>query len=109
MGALIAAAFLLAAKILKEGKIEKLQVREKVMSVAFASTIMVDLSLKYWSLALAPLVVVQPIFLIGEMVAPTLMGLFGFGERKQFDRAQWLYFGIGVIGAALVIFGFIYA
>ncbi len=55
---------------------------------------------------LAPQVIVQPIFLVGEMIIPALMGLFIFHERKHFDLTEWFYFAIGFTGALLVASGF---
>ena len=56
---------------------------------------------------LAPLVAVQPIYLISETVFPVLIGMFGFGERKHLREGEELAFAMGAIGALLVIVGFI--
>ena len=36
-----------------------------------------------------PQIMVQPLFLIGEMIFPALIGLFVFRERKSFDLFDW--------------------
>jgi len=53
----------------------------------------------------APVVVVQPVFLVAEMIIPALMGLYVFHERKQFAPEEWAYFAIGFAGALLVANG----
>ena len=55
---------------------------------------------------LAPQTVVQPLFLVGEMVAPALLGLYVFAERNALDRWEYLYFGLGLTGGLVVVLSF---
>ena len=55
---------------------------------------------------LAPQTVVQPLFLVGEMVAPTLLGLYVFAEREALDRWEYLYVGLGLAGGLVVALSF---
>lgn len=80
--------------------------RDTLVALGLGAGILGSLALAYWALQLAPLVVVQPIFLISEMVFPALIGLFGFSEGKTFTRFEWLCFGLGVVGVCLVAYGF---
>jgi hypothetical protein len=50
--------------------------------------------------------VVQPLFLVGEMVAPALIGLYVFAEREALDRHEQLYFVAGLAGGLLVALSF---
>ncbi|MBI4065734.1 hypothetical protein HY412_00880 [Candidatus Kaiserbacteria bacterium] len=64
------------------------------------------LAIEYWAKILAPLTVVQPIFLVSEAVIPTIIGWTIFRERKTFDRAQWSFSALGFTGVILLAFGF---
>ena len=59
---------------------------------------LVALSTAFMAYRLAPQTVVQPLFLVGEMVAPALLGLYVFAERDALDRWEWVYFGLGLAG-----------
>jgi hypothetical protein len=48
------------------------------------------MSAAYTAYRLAPQTVVQPLFLVGEMIAPALIGLSVFAEREGLrSRARW--------------------
>jgi hypothetical protein len=63
---------------------------------------LIALSAAFLAYRLAPQTVVQPLFLVGEMVAPALLGLYVFAEREAFDRWEYLYFGLGLAGGLVV-------
>ena len=67
---------------------------------------LVAMSGAYGAYRLAPQTVVQPLFLVGEMIAPALIGLYVFGERQALDRQERLYFGLGLAGGLLVALSF---
>lgn len=50
-----------------------------------------------------PQTVVQPIYFVAEMIIPALIGLFIFHERKQFATIEWFFFGLGAVGAFVVV------
>jgi len=65
--------------------------------------VMASQGLAYWAYALAPQNVVQPIFFVGEMILPALVGLYFFHERKDMTWQEWCYFALG--GSAVVLIG----
>ena len=67
---------------------------------------LVALSAAFLAYRLAPQTVVQPLFLVGEMVAPALLGLYVFAEREAFDRWEYCYFGVGLAGGLVVALSF---
>jgi hypothetical protein len=81
--------------------------REVVVVALLAMVIFSALALHFWALAVAPLIIVTPIFLVSEMVGPALIGLVLFNEGKGFDLVEWSYLGIGIIGALIIGFGFV--
>jgi len=82
-------------------------VRGTLLSAALALMIVANLGLGYWVYHYLPLAVAQPLFLILGAVAPALVGLFYFKEGKRFDRQEWLLYGLGAVGAILVVIGFV--
>jgi len=67
---------------------------------------LVAMSGAYGAYRLAPQTVVQPLFLVGEMIAPALIGLYVFGERQALDRQERRYFVLGLAGGLLVALSF---
>jgi hypothetical protein len=68
--------------------------------------ILVAVGSAYGAYRLAPQTIVQPLFLVGEMVGPALIGLYVFGEREALARRDHLYFAIGLAGGLLVALSF---
>jgi hypothetical protein len=68
--------------------------------------VVVTMSTAFWAYRLAPQTVVQPLFLVSEMVAPALIGLYVFAERQALDRREQLYFAVGLGGGLLVAVSF---
>lgn len=56
----------------------------------------------YWSYILASPLFVQPIFLLGEMIVPVIIGLYIFGEHKELSLFEWGLFALGIIGGYLI-------
>lgn len=71
-----------------------------------AVIIFVSMWLEYVSLTYAPLIIVQPIFLVSEMVCPALVGLFIFKEYKQFSRQEWGFLAMGLVGSLFIALNF---
>jgi hypothetical protein len=67
---------------------------------------LVAMSGAYGAYRLVPQTVVQPLFLVSEMIVPALIGLYVFGERQALDRQERLYFGLGLAGGVLVALSF---
>jgi len=68
--------------------------------------VLVAMSAAYTAYRLAPQTVVQPLFLVGEMIAPALIGLYVFAEREALDRHEQLVFAAGLGGGLLVALSF---
>jgi hypothetical protein len=68
--------------------------------------ILVAVGSAYGAYRLAPQTIVQPLFLVGEMVGPALIGLYVFGERDTLARHDQLYFALGLAGGLLVALSF---
>jgi len=80
--------------------------RDRLLILTSAIVIFVALGLSYLSYTYAPQVVVQPIFLVSEMILPALIGLFGFAERKQYDSPEWCFLSLGTLGALVIVLNF---
>jgi len=68
--------------------------------------ILVAVGSAYGAYRLAPQTVVQPLFLVSEMVGPALIGLYVFGERETLARRDHAYFALGLAGGLLVALSF---
>jgi hypothetical protein len=68
--------------------------------------ILVAVGAAYSAYRLAPQTIVQPLFLVGEMIGPALIGLYVFGERERLARHDQLYFAMGLAGGLLVAVSF---
>jgi hypothetical protein len=68
--------------------------------------VLVAMSAAYTAYRLAPQTVVQPLFLVGEMIAPALLGLYVFAEREALDRYEQGLFAAGLAGGLLVALSF---
>ena len=64
------------------------------------------IGLQYWSYASIPLVVIQPMFMVSDMIFPALVGLILFSEYKNFRKEEWVLFSLGFIGSLFIIFSF---
>lgn len=68
-----------------------------------SSSIITALASTYWAYQAAPLNISQPVFLVGEMIVPSLIGLYYFKEIKELDLKQKIFFGIGICGSLMVV------
>jgi fructose-specific phosphotransferase system IIC component len=68
--------------------------------------VLTAMSAAYTAYRLAPQTVVQPLFLVGEMIAPALIGLYVFAERQALDRYEHVLFAVGLAGGLLVALSF---
>lgn len=91
------------------GSIERsvaFRLKDYAVVFVFAIGIAGCLAIEYWAKILAPLTVIQPIFLVSEAVIPTIVGWTIFREGKTFDRTQWFFSGLGFTGVVLLALGF---
>jgi hypothetical protein len=82
-----------------------LRFKDKGLVSITAIFVFVSLMLGYWSYQLAPQTMIQPIYLLGEMIIPALVGLWYFKEGKGLLLREWAYFGIGLAGGTLIFLG----
>ena len=77
-------------------------IREVVtISIANSSALV----LQYTAFAAVSLVILQPAFLIMDIVVPLIIGIMVFGEKKQFSKADVVLYGAGALGFFLIVFG----
>jgi len=106
-GGVVSAALLLCLRAADTAQAPVSLPRQAVPRLAgFSLTAFVGLSAAYGAYRLAPQTVVQPLFLVGEMIAPALIGLYVFGERQALDRQEKGYFVLGLAGGLLVALSF---
>lgn len=84
----------------------KLAWRDLRLVAALSCAIGLALSFKYWAYGLAPIAVLQPIYQVGEMVIPTIVGLVIFKETKQLTRIEKLLFVLGIEGGLMIALSF---
>jgi hypothetical protein len=80
--------------------------RDRWRVVGLSLVVLTAMSAAYTAYRLAPQTVVQPLFLVGEMVAPALIGLYVFAEREALDRYEQGAFAAGLAGGLLVALSF---
>jgi hypothetical protein len=106
-GVVLAAAFLLLSAPAEERAGQAMLPRgDWLRVVGLSGLVVVTMSAAFWAYRLAPQTVVQPLFLVGEMVGPALVGLYVFGEREALDWLEHLYFAVGLGGGVLVALSF---
>ncbi len=69
---------------------------------SLSACMVTSVGVSYWAYKVAHLIVVQPSFLLMEMIAPTLIGLYYFKEIKELDGNEKLLLLIGILGGILV-------
>jgi hypothetical protein len=109
-GGVVLAATLLLLTAPEEGKdpavFARLPWKDWLRILGLSLLVLVTMSAAYAAYRLAPQTVVQPLFLVGEMIAPALIGLYVFAEREALDRQEHLYFAVGLVGGILVALSF---
>ncbi|OGY63547.1 MAG: hypothetical protein A3I89_02080 [Candidatus Harrisonbacteria bacterium RIFCSPLOWO2_02_FULL_41_11] len=68
--------------------------------------IVASLGTSYWTNSLAPIVVTTPVFQVSEMIFPTLIGLYIYNEKKNFNWLGWVAMGLGLVGGLIIAFSF---
>lgn len=78
------------------------KLQDYVWVALFAFGIAACLAIEFWALTLAPMTAVAPIFLVAEAVMPSIVGWVIFREAATFDRRQWAYAAVGIMGAVIL-------
>lgn len=88
----------------KSERLRGIHVTKKDLSSGIISAfgIMASLALAYWAYQLAPMLIVQPIFLITRMIFPALIGLWVFNEIKHLKKYEALWFSVAGVGGLCV-------
>jgi hypothetical protein len=109
-GGVVLAAGLLLLTVPEEGKdpagFATMPGKDLLRVIGLSLLVLVTMSAAYMAYRLAPQTIVQPLFLVGEMIAPALIGLYVFAEREALDRLEHLYFAVGLLGGVLVALSF---
>ncbi len=94
---------LLVAKLMGKAEAGKPLDLKAYGSVAILSSVVIlSMMLAYWAKIKAPIAVVQPIYQVGEMILPTIIGLWWFKEGKQLDLKGKLIFAAGIAGTLII-------
>lgn len=86
--------------------VQKLSPREFRWLFLLSIVIMMSLGLGYMAYQAAPQNIVQPFFMVGEMVVPSLIGLYLFHERKEIDTKEKILFALALVGGLIVALSF---
>ena len=76
--------------------------KDYALVAVFAVSIMLCLAIAYWAFTLAPQTAVIPVLLAAEATIPTIVGWTIFKERKLFDRWQWGFSALAIVGTILL-------
>lgn len=107
-GAAAAGSFLLMRLYKEKGSGAPQPFKHKDVGIVALLSLCIGASLAtaYWAVQLAPVTIVQPLFLAGEMVIPALVGLIIFRERKGVTKAEMLLFGAAFAGGIILALSF---
>jgi hypothetical protein len=109
-GGVLGAAALLVLALPEEAKdpmvLTAVSWGDRLRIVGLSLVVLTAMSAAYAAYRRAPQTVVQPLFLVGEMIAPALIGLYMFAEREALDRREQLLFAAGLGGGLLVALSF---
>lgn len=105
LGSLVGA-IILGRLIEKNIRGHRLSIREITAVGLLALIVWAAMLLNYISLRQAPIIVVQPLFQVSEMVLPFLVGLFVFKEAKGLSRTGKSSLAISFAGGLLIILGY---
>ena len=83
-----------------------LRVADVLCMFGVALGTVICLGLAYWAYSLVPQIIVQPVFLVSEALVPAVVGWVIFKEHKRFDRWEWFYACMGLLGVGAISFGF---
>jgi len=96
--------------IFKEPEIKKtdirLQITDALGILVLAVVIVASLVLGYQSFHMAPVLVLQSIYMVCEIIFVSLTGMFLLGEHKEFKRRELFYYALAGAGAITVATSF---
>lgn len=75
------------------------------VTIFYSLLILLCLVVGYWSYR-HPQTVVQPIYFVAEALVPTAIGFWFFGEKKQFDPAEYFYLALAIVAVLLIFVGY---
>jgi len=80
----------------------KIAKRSGYVAALFGCMHVVNMSLAFWIASLRPIIGIQPIYLISEIIVPSIIGLRIFGEWEQMSRSDCFAFGLAVVAGVIV-------
>ncbi|MCB0318360.1 MAG: hypothetical protein KDD56_06350, partial [Bdellovibrionales bacterium] len=81
----------------------KLGIRGWKDTLPLALSIYVSHILIYWSLELAPLSIIEPLFRVTGLIFPFLIGQLYFDEKSDFTKRDWVGCLIAFIGVIFIV------
>jgi len=92
--------FLLATRHLPRSQMPAMPFgKEQLLIVLAAAGIVSNLGLTFFSFQMVEQTVAMPIFAVGDIVGPMLVGMLVFGEWKSIRGMGWIYLSLGLAGA----------
>lgn len=88
--------------ILQKKETNRLEKKDYLTMFLLSSCVIGSVALQYESYKHAPQVIVQPIFLVLDMILPALIGLYIFKERKEFTLYEKILFIVAFSGGIVV-------
>jgi uncharacterized integral membrane protein len=67
-----------------------------------SAAILASFGSMYWAHFRAPQLVIFPLFLVADLIAPIIVGFMFFKEHRKFSPLQLVYLGIAVTGGTFV-------
>lgn len=93
----------MATQHLPKSTIAQLQTKkEQVLIFLAALSIIFSLGLQFVTFTLVEQTVALPIISVGNIIGPTLVGMFIFNEWKTIRGLGWLNIGLGFVGALIM-------
>ncbi len=101
VGAFVGSVVLFAAtRHLPRVATSQLQVgKEQLLIFLAAVSIICSLGLQFVAFTLVEQTVALPIMSVGGVIGPVLVGMLVFKEWKKFEGREWVYLGLGFVGA----------
>ena len=83
-----------------------MSVKDFISILILSMSVFSGLGAAFLSYQSAPLVIAQPLFLVGEMIIPALLGLYLFKEIKYLDFVEKGLFCMAALGSAIIFLNF---
>jgi hypothetical protein len=85
----------------RQASVRRYSIGELLSILLVAISFIAYTALGFWAYETSQLIVL-PIVMVGDVVVPSLIGLFFFSERKKLNRVQWAIFALGFVGCCII-------